>query len=102
MIVVLAILSAGLRVEEIVASNKFKDLYQQQRLALGFLDVAAHAGSNQMTYHSSHAPHIRASPPFRTEYHLGRPVLSCLDIVCEVMVHPAGVAQVCNLDTDDV
>lgn len=55
-----------------------------------------------LTYHGSHTPHVGAGTPFRAKDYLGRPVLSRLDIVCEMVVDPARVAQVCNLDADDV
>lgn len=54
------------------------------------------------TYHGSHTPNIRASTPLGTQNDLGRPILSGLDVVCEVVVHPARVSEICNLDTDNV
>src|SRR4051812_33781679 len=54
------------------------------------------------TYHGGHAPYVGASSPFGAEDHLGRAVLACLNVIGEVVVYPAGIPEVGNLDTDNV
>lgn len=53
-------------------------------------------------YHGRHAPNICASSPLGAEDDFGGAVLSGLNVVCKVVVHPAGVAEVGDLDADDV
>ena len=59
-------------------------------------------GGGSSAYHCGHAPDIGAGTPFRPENDLGRPVLPRLDIVREVVVDPAGVAEVRNFNADDI
>lgn len=54
------------------------------------------------TYHRSHTPNIGTGAPFCAQDHLRRSVLPRLDIIREVVVNPARVAQISNLDTDDL
>lgn len=54
------------------------------------------------THHSGHTPHIGTCAPFGAENNFWRPVLSRLDVVCEMMAHPACIAQIRNLDTNGV
>ena len=89
-IVVLAILSAGLRIEEVVAGDKFKDL--NQKSAKATISGAADA------YHAGHTPDIGTRTPLGTENDFWRAVLSRLDVVGKVMPDPAGVAKISNLD----
>ena len=91
-IVVFAVLGARLRIEQIVACNELKNL-----------GVSALSGEFPGgTYHGSHAPYVGAGAPFRAEDDLGRPILPSLDVVGEVVVDPARVAEIGNLDTDDI
>lgn len=99
-VVVFAILGARLRVEEVVACDKLKDL--RVLLSANMAHQRAAEGRREKTYHGSHAPNICAGSPFRTQYDLRRSVLPRLDIICEVMIDPAGVSQIRNLDADDV
>ncbi|KAI6771839.1 hypothetical protein HG531_009464 [Fusarium graminearum] len=43
-----------------------------------------------------------ASTPFGTQNHFGRSILSRLNVVGKVVVDPASIAQICNLDADNV
>lgn len=52
-------------------------------------------------YHSRHTPDIGTGAPFGTQNHLRRPVLSGLNIISKVMVDPAGISKIRNLDTDN-
>lgn len=49
-------------------------------------------------YHGCHTPHVGTRAPFRAQNYLWGAVLAGLDIVCEVVAHPTGVAQVGDLD----
>lgn len=55
-----------------------------------------------MAHHCSHAPDIGTGAPFRAQDHLGRPILPSLDIIRKVVINPARVTQVGNLDANDV
>lgn len=55
-----------------------------------------------MSYHRRHAPDIGTCPPLGAQDDLWRAVLSGLDIVCEVMSHPASVPKICNFDRDGI
>jgi len=89
-VVVFAVFRTGLRVEEVVAGDEFEGLLV---ISLTISDSSPYT----KTYHSSHAPHIRASTPLRAQNHLRRAVLSCLNVVCEMMAHPTRVTQIRNL-----
>lgn len=52
-------------------------------------------------YHASHAPNVSAGTPFCSQYHLRRSILTGLDVVGEMVAHPACIAQIGNLDGDD-
>lgn len=54
----------------------------------------------RQTYHSCHAPDVSAGTPFAAKNDFWRSVLSRLDVVCEVVPNPAGVAEICNLHRD--
>lgn len=54
----------------------------------------------KLTYHACCAPDVSWGPILGTDQHLHGPVLPSLNILSEVLVHPAGVAKVCNLDLD--
>lgn len=97
MVIVLAVLGAGLRVEEVVACDELEDL--REVLASG---KQCQGRRRANAYHSCHAPYVGARSPLGAEDHLGRPVLACLDVVGEVVVDPAGIAEVGDLDADDV
>ena len=53
------------------------------------------------TYHAGHAPNIGTGSPLAAQDDLGRSVLSCLDVVGEVVRNPARIAQVGDLHIDD-
>lgn len=63
-------------------------------------EVAREAATGRATHHGGHAPDVSAGPPFGSKNDLWRAVLPGLDVVGEVMIDPAGIAQVRNLDTD--
>ena len=96
-VVVFAVFGARLGVEEVVAGDEFEDLAKIKSLCSG-----SHCLGGGETHHTSHTPHIRASTPLRAQNHLRRPVLSCLDIVREMMSHPARIPQIGNLDGDPI
>jgi hypothetical protein len=52
-------------------------------------------------YHAGHTPNVGAGTPFSSQYNLGRSILSGLNVVGEMVAHPACVAQVGNLDGND-
>ena len=54
------------------------------------------------TYHRGHTPDISAGPPFRPQNDLRRPVLSGLNIIGEVVIHPTCITEIGNLDADYV
>ena len=60
------------------------------------------AYSYEVSYHASHAPHIGTRAPLGSQDDFRRTVLSCLNIVCEVVADPACVAQICNLHRNDI
>jgi hypothetical protein len=89
-VVVFAVFGAGLGVEEVIACDQFEGLAM---LVMSTLQSPEHE-----THHRGHAPDIGASTPFRTENNLRRAVLPSLDVIGEVMIHPARIAQISNLD----
>lgn len=76
MIVVFVVFLTRLRVKEKVAGEELKD-------------------------HARHAPDVGGSAPLCTQDDLWRAILPGLDVVCEMVVHPAGIAEIGNLDGDD-
>lgn len=52
-------------------------------------------------YHCSHTPHICTRAPFRSQDDFRRSILPGLNVVCEVMSHPARVSEIRNLHRDD-
>ena len=56
------------------------------------------AGGSRQAYHSSHTPDISTRAPFGTENNFWRPILSGLDVVCEMVTDPACIPKICNLD----
>ena len=88
-VVVLAILRARLRVEEIVASDQFEDLC---------LSVFSFRKHKIIPYHASHAPDVCTCTPFATKYDFRRPILPGLDVVGEMVGHPASIPKVSYLD----
>ena len=91
-VVVFAVFGAGLGVEEVVACDEFEDLCSARSA------FARDLKGGVKTYHSRHAPDIGTRAPFGAEDDFWGSVLSGLDIVCEVVAHPARIAQICNLD----
>jgi len=57
---------------------------------------------SEQTYHRGHTPNIRTRTPLGAEYHFGGSILPSLDIICKVVADPASIAQVGNLDADDI
>ena len=49
-------------------------------------------------YHSCHAPNVGTCAPFRAKNNFRGAVLAGLDVVSEVMVYPAGIAQIGDFD----
>ena len=56
----------------------------------------------QLKHKARKRPQVCAGAPMVAQQHFGRPVLACLDLVREVVVHPAGIAQVCDFDRDQL
>lgn len=48
-------------------------------------------------HHTGCAPNISRGPIASPKQHLQTPVLPGLDVLCEVMIYPAGIPQVGNL-----
>ena len=94
-IVVLAISRAGCGVKQVIAaSEQLEDLDRRRHrvsrlLGRGRIRAMKRDDETDNTTHdASHAPNIRAGPPSRTKDDLGTSVLSCLDIVREMMLDP--------------
>lgn len=64
--------------------------------------LVTYSSRGGIPYHSCHTPYISASTPFGTQNHFGRSILSRLNVVGKVVVDPASIAQICNLDADNV
>ena len=47
--------------------------------------------------HAGKAPNISRRGVFHSDNHLGGSVLPCLDLCCEMMMRPTGIAQVSDL-----
>jgi hypothetical protein len=90
-VVVFAVLCAGLWVEEVVTCYQLEGLD-----ALAGVGVAV----DEKAYHGGHTPYVCTSTPFAAQDDFGRAVLSRLDVVCKMMPDPAGVAKIGNLDRD--
>jgi hypothetical protein len=58
--------------------------------------------TNKTSHHGSHAPNIGACAPFGSEYDFWGAILSSLNVIGEVVVDPAGVAEISDFDRDDV
>jgi hypothetical protein len=58
-VIVFAVFGAGLRIEEVVASDEFEDLKKS---------VYMPSKSELYTHHSCHAPNVSTSTPFRAQY----------------------------------
>jgi hypothetical protein len=54
------------------------------------------------THHSSHTPDVGTGAPLRPEDDFGRAVLSCLNVVCEVVSNPACITQIGDFDGNDI
>ena len=52
-------------------------------------------GMKDGTYHGGHAPDVGAGAPFGAEDDFWGAVLSSLNIVCEVVAYPTGIAKIC-------
>lgn len=59
-------------------------------------------GTRSGTYHASHAPDIGTGSPLAPQDDLRGPVLSGLNVVGKVVVHPARITKVGNFDADDL
>jgi hypothetical protein len=92
-IVVFAIFGSGLGIEEIVARDELENLHVTDR-ALVPQDSfqTPRRCSTQITYHRRHAPYVCACSPFRAEDDFGRSILTGLNVIGEMMAHPACVA----------
>ena len=100
-IIVFAVLCARLRVEEVVACDKFEGLGN----GISMFSCAISSIMTEMskpTHHSSHTPNIRTGTPLRPKNYFRRTVLSRLDIVCEVVSNPACITQIGDLDRNDI
>lgn len=71
----------------------------ERRLVSG---VGKQGGEEGGAYHGGHAPYVSACSPLGAEDYLWRAVLACLDVVGKVVVYPAGIPEIGNLDADDV
>lgn len=65
------------------------------------LPTAPSTHLKEITDHACHAPNIRTRAPLIAQDDFGAPVLPCLYIVCEMVVHPARVTQVCDFDRNE-
>lgn len=100
-IVIFAVLCARLRVEEVVACDKFEGL--KNVVSMCFCGTPfPKTGISISTHHSSHTPNIRTGAPLRPKDYFRRTVLSRLDIVCEVVSNPACITQIGDLDGNDI
>jgi len=95
-VIVLAVFRAGLWVEEVVSGDEFEDL--AERLACRTVRISI----GPVTYHAGHTPHVRTGTPLGTQDDLRRAILPGLDVVGEVVPDPTRVAQVGDLDGDDL
>jgi hypothetical protein len=100
MVVVFAVLCAGLWVEEVVTSNELKDLEEKLTMVWACLNETNRRVKG--AYHRGHAPDVCAGAPFGAQDDLGRTVLAGLNVVGKVMADPAGVAKIGNLYANDV
>ncbi len=66
-------------------------------LALVFSGVEEEFSGEHFEGHAGERPHIGAEIVLRPCEHFGAAVLPCLDFCGEVVVLPAGIAQVCDL-----
>jgi hypothetical protein len=95
-VVVLAVLGAGLRVEEIVSCDKLESLdWVSNR-------VLRECVLKECPHHSSHTPYVCAGAPFCAQDYFRRAVLSRLNVVCEMVPNPTCVTQIGNLDRNNV
>ena len=96
MVVVFPVFGSRLGVKEIVARDEFEDLDNglEKKIIIIIIKLAIPRakGQEERTYHASHTPNIRASPPLGSQNDLGRTVLASLNIIGKVMANPAGVA----------
>lgn len=92
MIVVLAVLRAGLRVEQVVPGDEFEDLIVR----------SLPKKEKEKTYHAGHTPDIRTRAPLGAQNDLWRAVLACLDVVGEVVADPTRISQVRDLHGYDL
>lgn len=96
MVVVFAVFSARLGIEEIVARYEFKNLFMPRWISI------VTGNPNDEAYHGCHAPNVSAGTPFGPENNFGRSILSGLNVVGKMMAYPACIAQVGNLDGDGI
>ena len=96
MVVVFAILRAGLRIEKVVASYQLKNLGDE---SISTLEIITPLDS---TDHARHTPNICTRTPFGAQNDFRGTILPGLDVIGKVMTDPASVAQISNLDRDDV
>jgi hypothetical protein len=92
-IVVFAVLRSRLGVEKVVARNELEYLPELSVDRFGYNEEEC----DFQTDHASHTPDICARTPLRPQDDLWRAVLSCLNIVGEMVTDPARVPQVGNL-----
>lgn len=88
-VVIFAVLCAGLGVKQVIAGDEFEGLFTRlvggDKVALG------------ETYHGGHAPNIGTGAPFAAQDDFWGSILSRLDVVCEVVPDPTGVSEISNL-----
>ncbi len=75
MVVILPVLGAGLRIEQIVACYQLEDLESERGQGSNKqgrypLDIRWKEGHDSCTYHCCHAPYVCARTPFGTQNHL--------------------------------
>lgn len=91
MIVVLIIFSRRLRVKQVISSQQLKELPQLHQLS-------HQTGKLMATHQARCGPDVDTRIPPRSEENFWTSILSRLNIVCEMMVHPTCVAEIGNLD----
>ncbi|KAJ1610931.1 hypothetical protein OJ253_1053 [Cryptosporidium canis] len=69
----------------IVAAEVLRRLWSEQKVA-----------SQELENGASQAPNVRGPVVARPNYHLGASVLSGLNVLAEVLIHPAGIPEIDN------
>jgi hypothetical protein len=88
-VVVFAIFCAALRVKEVVTRYELEYLLIYQYTPFfSFFNIMQAMGEK---YHGCHTPNIGTGTPFCTQNDFRGTVLSCLDVVCEMVARPTCV-----------